>query len=118
MAYIEIVEDQETFELEIGDSRLKLRRFNAEEHKQIEKRHTKKEKNLRSGQWIRDTDDYAVNEDVLDYIILGWEGIKSPVTGEDVPCTKEMKQKLPGSVKLRILDACDADSISSEKKKE
>jgi len=116
MTYIEIVEDQETFELGIGDSKLNLRRFNAEVHKQIEKRHTKKEKNLRTGQWIRDTDDYLVNEDILDYIILGWEGIKSPVTGEDVPCNKETKQKLPGSVKLRILDACDADSITTEKK--
>ena len=116
MAYIEIVEDQETFELEMGDSRFTLRRLDSETYKGIEKKHTKKEKNLRTGQWIRDVDDHAVNADVLDYVIVDWAGIRSPTTGDDVPCTKEMKQKLPGSVKLRILDACDADNISPEKK--
>ena len=115
MGFIEIVEDHETFELEMGDSKFTLRRLDSDVYRNIEKKHTRKEKNLRTGQWIRDTDDHGVNEDVLDYVVLGWEGIKSPTTGDDVPCTKEMKQKLPGNVKLRILDACDADSITEKK---
>lgn len=118
MAFIEIVEGQETFELEIGDSALTLRRFDSEVYKRIEKKHTKKEKNYRTGQVIRDVDEYAVNLDLLDYMIVDWRGVKSPTTGEDVPCTKEIKQKLPGSVKMRITEACDSDSITTEKKTE
>lgn len=116
MAYIEIVEDQETFDLEIGDSTLTLRRFDSEVYKKIEKKHTKKEKNYRTGQVIRDIDEYAVNADLLDYMIVDWKEIKSPTTGEDVPCVKEMKNKLPGAVKIQITEACDSESITTEKK--
>ena len=115
--FIEIIEDQETFELEIGESAFTLRRFDSETYRKIEKKHTKREKNLRTGQIFREVDEYAVNEDLMDYMIVGWRGIKSPTTGNDVPCTKEMKNKLPGSVKVQIIDACDADSITDNKKK-
>lgn len=113
MLYIEIVEDKESFELEIGDSKFTLRRFDSETYRQIEKRYTKKTKNHRTGIVFTETDDYEVNAELLDYMILGWSGIKSPVSKEDVPCTKENKLKLPGSVKVRILEACDADSVTS-----
>ncbi|MBW2599928.1 MAG: hypothetical protein JRD89_12630 [Deltaproteobacteria bacterium] len=115
--FIEIVEDRETFELEISDSTLTLRRFDSEAYRQIEKRHTKKQKNLRTGQIFTETDEYAVNADLLDYMIVDWKGIKSPITADDVPCTKEMKNKLPGSVKVQIIEACDADSITDNKEK-
>jgi len=118
MPFIEIVEADETFDLWIGDSKLTLRRFDSETYKQIEKKYTKKEKNFRSGGWIKDVDEYAVNEDLLDYMIVSWEGIKSPTTGGDVPCTRENKLKLPGSIKVRIIEECDADHIGDGKKKE
>lgn len=114
--FIEIVEDEETFELEIGDSMLTLRRFDSEVYRKIEKKHTKREKNYRTGQVAKDVDEYAVNADLLDYMIVDWKGIKSPTTGADVPCTKEMKRKLPGAVKIQITEACDSESITSEKK--
>ena len=112
MSFIEIVEDGETFELEVGGSKLTLRRFDTSLYKEIEKRHTTKQKNYRQGGWIKEVDDFAVNEDLLDYMIVGWENVKSPTTGEDVPCTKEKKNKLPGSVKVRIIEECDVDSIT------
>ena len=113
MSFIEIVEAEETFDLEIGESTLTLRRFDSELYKNIEKRHTAKSKNLRQGGWIKEVDEYAVNEDLLDHMIVGWKNVKSPLTGEDVPCTREMKLKLPGSVKVRIIEECDTDSITS-----
>lgn len=117
--YIEIVEDQETFELEMGDSRFVLRRFDSDVYRKIEKKHTIKNKNHRTGQIFTEIDEYAVNDDLLDYMIVDWSGIKSPTTSSDVPCTKEMKSKLPGSVKVKIIEACDADSITGgEQKKE
>ena len=113
MSFIEIIEDQETFELAIGESSFNLRRFDSQIYKDIEKRHTTRTKNLRQGGWIKEVDDYAVNEDLLDYMIIDWKNIKSPLTGDDVECTKANKNKLPGTVKVQIIEACDADSISS-----
>jgi len=113
MSFIEIIEDQETFELAIGESSFTLRRFDSQVYKNIEKRHTTKSKNLRQGGWIKEVDEYAVNEDLLDYMIVDWKNIKSPISHEDVPCDKEMKNKLPGTVKVQIIEACDADSIST-----
>jgi len=114
MGFIEIVEEEETFEYPIGDSTLILRRFDSELYRDIEKRHTKRHKNLRQGGWIDDQDTYAINADLLDYMVTGWKDVKSPTTGEDVPCTREMKLKLPNVVKVEILEACDADSITSD----
>lgn len=113
MSFIEIIEDSETFELAIGESSFTLRRFDSQSYKDIEKRHTTRTKNLRQGGWIKEVDDYAVNEDLLDYMIVDWKNIRSPLTGQDVECTKAMKNKLPGSVKVQIIEACDADSIST-----
>ncbi|MBW2559972.1 MAG: hypothetical protein JRE40_03840 [Deltaproteobacteria bacterium] len=117
MAFIEIVEDQETFELAIGDSVLTLRRFDSEVYRRIEKKHTKKQKNYRTGQMVREVDEYAVNLDLLDYMVVDWKNVKSPVSGEDVPCSKEIKAKLPGSIKMQITEACDSESITSAEKK-
>ena len=117
MSFIEIIEDQETFELPIGESTLILRRFDTGIFKDIEKSHTTKSKNLRQGGWIKEVDEYAVNEDLLDYMIVGWKNVKSPISHEDVPCDKEMKNKLPSSVKVQVIEACDVDSITSADKK-
>ena len=113
MGFIEIVEEGETFELPIGDSILILRRFDSELYRDIEKRHTKRHKNLRQGGWFEEQDTYAINDDLLDYMIVDWKHVKLPTTGEDVPCTRENKLKLPGTVRVTILEACDVDSITS-----
>jgi len=112
MSFIEIVEEQETFEHPVGDSTLILRRFDSEVYRDIEKRHTKRQKNLRQGGWIEEQDSYAINADLLDYMVVDWRYVRSPVLNEDVPCTRENKLKLPNSIKIEILDACDADSIT------
>lgn len=114
--FVEIVEENETFRLDIGESYFDLRRFDSAIYRRIEKKHTTRKKNYRTGEMIVDTDDYAVNADLLDYMVTGWGGIKSPVTGEDVPCEMANKLKLPGSVKIKITEACDSDSIAAEKK--
>ena len=117
MAFIEIVESDESFELQIGDSVFTLRRFDSEIYRQIEKKHTKKTKNHRTGIIFSEADDYEVNADLLDYMVLDWGGIKSPLTKADVPCTRENKLKLPGSIKVQIIEACDADSVTGEQEK-
>jgi hypothetical protein len=64
-----------------------------------------------NGQKVRQTDEDAVNRDILDYVIIDWKNIKHPITGEDVPCTTGIKVKLPGEVKNHILDACGAGTM-------
>ncbi|MBW2606144.1 MAG: hypothetical protein JRD05_00765 [Deltaproteobacteria bacterium] len=114
MSFIEIVEEEEEFRLDIGESFFILRRFDSAVYRRIEKKHTTKKKNFRSGETIATVDDHAVNEDLLDYMITGWGNIKSPTTGEDVPCERSNKFKLPGSVKVQITEACDSESITCD----
>jgi len=116
MPFIEIIDDEESFRLDVGDSYFELRRFDSANYNEIEKKHTKKKKNFRTGEWIKEVDDRSVNDDLLDYMVTGWGHIKSPTTGEDVPCEKKNKIKLPGSVKMQIIEACDADNITTGKK--
>jgi len=118
MSFIEIVEEQETFEYAVGDSTLILRRFDSEVYRDIEKRHTRRQKNLRQGGWIEEQDTYAINADLLDYMVVDWKDVKSPTTGDDVPCTRENKLKLPNSVKVAVLEACDTDSITGNSRAE
>lgn len=118
MGFIEIVEEQETFELKIGESMLTLRRFDSKVYRDFEKDHTTNKKNYRTGDISKEVDEYAVNLDLLDFMIISWKNVKSPTTGEDVSCDKKTKAKLPGSVKMRITEACDSDSITTEKKTE
>ena len=73
-------------------------------------------KSFKRGQQIIEVDDDLINDDLLDYMINGWQNIKNPVTAKDEPCTRENKIRLPGSVKVEIVEACDQDSIISEVK--
>jgi hypothetical protein len=115
--YIEIIEESESFELPIGDSVFELRRFGSDVHRLIEKKHTTKKKNPRTGLFMVEKDTYAINADLLDYMITGWENVKAPTTGADVPCEYDIKQQLPGVVKVQIIEACDADSITDDGQK-
>jgi len=111
MSYVEIVEDEEQFDLPIGESIFHLKRLDSEVYERIVKQHTTTK--WRRGQRVKETDDFAVNKDLLDHLIDGWEKVKSPTTGKDVPCTRESKLKLPSSTKVDIIEACDADHITT-----
>jgi len=117
MAYIQIIEEDERFELRIEDSVFSLRRFDSTIYSRIEKKHTKNIKNRKTGAVTVEIDNNAVNADLLDYIICDWSGIQSPTTKTDVPCTKENKLRLPSNIKVQVLEACDADYIVSTEKK-
>ena len=110
--FIEIVEEQETFEFPMGASTFVLRRVDTEVYRDIEQRHTRRHKNVRKGGWFEEQDNYAINADLFDYMIVGWRSVKSPLTGKDVACTREIKLKLPSAVKVAILEVCDGDSIT------
>ncbi len=110
--FIEIVEENESFTKIFGSSKFYLRRLSSEALKRIQKKHTKKIKNFRTGEWLYERDEDAINEDILDWCITGWDDVHSPVTKKDVPCTRENKLKLPGVTKIDIITACDETNIS------
>lgn len=46
--------------------------------------------------------------EILDYVLLEWRGVTSPLGEAEVPCTRDNKLKLPTPVKLKILAAAQA----------
>ncbi len=56
----------------------------------------------------------AFNDEVLDYVLIDWEGVTSPLGQAEVPCTRENKLKLPGAVKLKILGAAQGLRAQAE----
>jgi len=113
--YVEIVEEQESFDFPIGDSVFQLRRLASAKYKEIQKKYTTTKKD-RQGRPYIDVDEDAVNEDLLDYLIIGWGIIKSPTSGQDIECTYDNKQKLPGTVKQKIIEACDTERVTVQEK--
>ncbi len=90
---VQIIDPEERFVIEVEGARLTLRRVDSATLAAMERRHR------------ADGDRRAVNDDVLDYALLDWSGVHSPLGGAEVPCTRENKLRLPASVKLKILAA-------------
>lgn len=107
--FVEIVTDDERNELWIDDSVIYYRRFDSQVYRDIEKRHSKNKGRDRTGQPIIETDQAAINDDVLDYVITGWGTVVNPTTKEPVPCTREYKLKLSASVRLQVIQMADSD---------
>lgn len=113
--FIEIVSEDEKNVLAIGDSKIFYRRFDSEVFNKIQKKWTVvKGTDRRTGQPKRESDDKAINDELLDWLITGWENIKHPVTGADVACTKENKLKLPSGVKTQLIEHADAENTQVE----
>ncbi|KMY69142.1 hypothetical protein AAU61_06425 [Desulfocarbo indianensis] len=93
VAGIQIIDPEERFRVEIDGAGLFIRRIDSAALMAIERR--------RQGEGNRQ----AINDDVLDYVLLDWEGVSSPLGDSQVPCTRENKLRLPTSVKLKVLAA-------------
>jgi hypothetical protein len=90
---IQIIDPEERFRVEIDGAGLFLRRLDSATLAAIERRHPS------------DKGRQRINEEVLDYVLLDWEGVTDPLGGSEVPCTRENKLKLPTAVKLKVLAA-------------
>lgn len=113
--FIEIVTEDERNVFESGESKIFYRRFDSEVFYRIQKKWTtKKGIDKRTGMPRTETDDKAVNDELLDWLIVGWENIKNPKTGKDVECIKENKLKLPSSIKTALIERADAESTQRE----
>lgn len=88
---VQIIDPEERFNLEVEGSSFALRRIDSGTMVDLERRCRGREASL--------------NDEVLDYVLLDWQGVTSPLGGAAVPCTRENKLCLPAAVKLKILSA-------------
>lgn len=92
---IQIIDPEERFSLEIEGATFTLRRIDSAALLALERR----QPGAAPGR------EGSLNDEVLDYILLDWQGVTSPLGLAEVPCTRENKLRLPAAVKLKILGA-------------
>ncbi len=90
---IQIIDPEERFALEVDGARLYLRRLDSATVLAVERRFAGKK------------DNNQANDELLDYVLLDWEGVGSPLGNVEVPCTRENKLRLPTKVKLKVMAA-------------
>lgn len=104
MGFIQIVEDDESFELTFDDSVLVCRRVSRQKAREIEKRHTTT-KFRPGGVQVPVADEENVADDLLDYCIVDWRGVVDS-RGNAIPCERQYKLLLPPSVLNELMTAC------------
>ncbi len=90
---IQIIDPEERFTLTVEGAELQVRRLDSEALTAIERR---------LGPAAERS---ALNQEVLDYVLVDWQGVTSPLGGTEVPCTRENKLRLPAAVKAKVLAA-------------
>lgn len=97
---IQIIDPEERFTLSLNGASFTLRRIDSAALLALERR----------GELPK----AALNDEILDYILLDWEGVTSPLGAAEVPCTRENKLHLPGAVKLKLLGAAQGLRAETE----
>ena len=93
MKGIQIIDPEERFDLTLEGAVIRLRRLDSATQQALERRHAGEKDRL------------GLADDMLDYVILEWEGVTSPLGEAAVPCTRDNKLRLPLAVKTRVLAA-------------
>jgi hypothetical protein len=96
MGYLTIISEKIKKPVKFEDSVIYIRPVGVVKHQEFVKQATKRERS-RDG-WVETRDNDLLFQLVIDYMIVDWENVKDPVTGENVPCTKENKLMLPDTV--------------------
>lgn len=89
-------------------TRYKVRRLTLDKHREISKRHTKPG-TFRRPEGKRD--DEAIQDDLFDYVLDGWEGVT--VKGEAVPCEWDYKRLLDVPRRIALLDNAGLNEIAA-----
>ena len=104
MSLVQIISDDERFELPIGDSVLVWRRVTRLKMREIEKRRTEM-KFRPGGVQVPIVDDGKVTDDLLDYCIVNWRGVVDSA-GNEIPCDRGHKLLLPLPVLTTVMTVC------------
>ncbi|MCF8034356.1 MAG: hypothetical protein K9K66_10255 [Desulfarculaceae bacterium] len=97
---IQIIDPEERFTLSLEGASFTLRRIDSATLVALERR--------------GEGGSAALNDEILDYILIDWEGVTSPLGSAEVPCTRENKLHLPGAVKLKLLGAAQGLRAGAE----
>ena len=85
-----------------------VRRLTLDKHREITRRHTKPG-NYRRPEGKRD--DEAIQDDLFDYVLDGWEGVTSK--GQPVKCEWEFKKLLDVPRRIALLDEAGLNDIAA-----
>jgi hypothetical protein len=92
------------------DAIIYYRRLSREAMDEINRRHQKIDMRRGRTPYIPDDKRVEVNKDIWDHIILGWDGVVG-VDGQPVPCTRDIKYKLPGRTMTELLELADSEEL-------
>lgn len=120
MGFLTIIEDDQTFDFTPvdpvtgarTDTVLTLRMVPDTVLKDLRRRCMTR--SFENHQKIEQIDELALMGELVDYAIVDWRGVKSVRDGKDLPCTTEMKGKLPIVVKTTIVKMCAAKEAGAE----
>lgn len=111
MGFIHIVDETDTItwqpESEDGtklDSVLTLQVLSDKQLSDLRKRHNKTA--FKHGQRVEDFDSFGFTNDVVDAAIVGWTGVFRGGTDDPLPCTREVKLRLPERLKIEVVRLC------------
>lgn len=91
-SFINIITEDEAFEVSYPgfESSFTLRRLSAAKLAALQKKHTDR---------LGVVNQTAYMDDVLDYAIQAWKGIRHPMSNQEVECTRAHKMALPKAVR-------------------
>ena len=112
MGRLQIIDEEEHFEVPFEESVLICRRLSRRVMRDIEARHTKMRWRP-GGVQAPEVDQPGVEEDWIDYCIVDWRGVVGR-DGEEVPCERAYKLLLPPAVLNRVISRCLLGSSSKE----
>ncbi len=88
------------------DSTFQLQIVTDDTDRVLRKEHTRQVWDKKQRRTVDKLDEPAFVAAVLDHAIVGWKGIRSATTGEELPCTSALKTRLPEKWKAEILRLC------------
>ncbi len=104
MGKLQIIDEDEQFEVPFEESVLICRRLSRRVMREIETRHTQTRWQP-GGVQTPEVDQKGVEEDWIDHCIVDWKGVVGKEE-EEIPCERAYKFLLPPSVLNRVVSRC------------
>lgn len=120
MGFLKIIEDDETFEYAPVDPTTGVRMDTVftlrlvPDEKLKDWRRTLTVRTFENHNPVTRVDEMQFAAHLVDYAIVSWSGLRSARDDKELPCTAEMKAKLPETVKADIIRMCGAKEAGAE----
>lgn len=112
--FIEIISDDEQSVMTFGESKLHYRRMGQDTLREIRNEHTTVVGKDRQGRPLYETDETAVDRDVVRWMLTGWDNVKHPVTGEFLKIDDQYKDRLPNTIKTHLISRAFSPTTEQE----